>query len=119
MYSNVCDIVAVGECAVGGKTSLINRFVENKFVDIQIAIIGWDLKSKVLYINEINKDIRLDICDTSGHEMYRWLTAIFIKDANAIILAYDIIRRDTFTKIKSIWYSHVKKNCVKDPSKIL
>ena len=37
------------------------------------------------------------------------MTKIFYKDADAVILIYDITRRGNFEQIKEYWFKHVKE----------
>ena len=62
-------------------------------------------------------DLKLDIWDTAGQEVYRSLNRIFYKDAQIAILAYNITNENSFKNISSIWFPQVKE-CV-DPSAII
>ena len=113
-----CKIVAIGETGVGGKTSLIIRFINGSFDDNVCSTNGASYASKELKIKELNKNIILNIWDTAGQEKYRALTKFFYKDADAIILAYDITSKRSFLEIKDYWYPEIKNICNKNPSKI-
>ena len=62
----VLNILLLGNQAVG-KTSFILRFCEDTFSDLQLS--GIDIKNKE--IKRRDKNIKLKIFDTAGHERYK------------------------------------------------
>ena len=79
-------ILTIGESGVG-KTCVLRRFVENKFLKNHLATIGIDFKTKSLNIN--NQEIKLKIWDTAGQERFRNVTTQYYKGADGIVLVYD------------------------------
>ena len=73
------NIVTVGECGVG-KTSILLRFVENKFPRNHLVTVGIDFKNKNIKIG--NTQIKLRIWDTAGQERFRHITAQYFKGAD-------------------------------------
>ena len=55
--------------------------------------------------------IKLDLWDTAGQEKYRELTKFFYKDADCIVLGYDITSKSTFEDIKIYWIPQIKSIC--------
>ena len=80
-----------------GKSSILNRFVDDKFDTNYQATIGLDFQSKNVKID--NQDIHLLLYDTAGQEKFRSLIPMYTRDANIIILVYDITRKESFTHI--------------------
>ena len=80
-----------------GKSSILNRFVDDKFDPNYQATIGLDFQSKNVKID--NQDIHLLLYDTAGQEKFRSLIPMYTRDANIIILVYDITRKESFTYI--------------------
>ena len=80
-----------------GKSSILNRFVDDKFDPNYQATIGLDFQSKNVKID--NQDIHLLLYDTAGQEKFRSLIPMYTRDANIIILVYDITRKESFTHI--------------------
>ena len=80
-----------------GKSSILNRFVDDKFDPNYQATIGLDFQSKNVKID--NQDIHLLLYDTAGQEKFRSLIPMYTCDANIIILVYDITRKESFTHI--------------------
>lgn len=70
-YDKLFKIILVGSAA-SGKTSLVNRFVEDIFQEDVLTTIGMDLKSVTLKVEDIA--VRLQIWDTVGQETFSALT---------------------------------------------
>jgi len=71
----VIKVSLIGETGVG-KTALVNRYTEDKFLSNMISTIGIDCKYKQLEIDK--KKIKLQIWDTAGQERYRTITTNFL-----------------------------------------
>ena len=99
-------IILLGDSSVG-KTSLILRFCDNKFMEIGTSTIGVDTKTKDIRHN--GKKIELEIWDTAGQERFKALAKNSYKGSDGIILVYDITQKKTFNNIKH-WYDNIKKN---------
>ena len=54
---------------------------------------------------------------TSGQEKYRSLAKVFYKNANAILLVYDITKRYSFQKIENYWLREIRENASNNISK--
>ena len=109
-------VVLIGESGVG-KTSLISRYVNNTFDEGELTTVGATYAGKVVEFPEYNKNIKLEIWDTAGQEKYRAVTKIFYKDASAVILVYDITRKESFNELKNYWHNQVLDNSPKETSK--
>ena len=80
-------IIFLGDQGVG-KSSILNRFAQDKFEPNYQATIGLDFHSK--NITNENTSIRLLLYDTAGQEKFKSLIPMYIRDANIIIIVYDI-----------------------------
>ena len=99
-------ILTIGESGVG-KTCILRRFVENKFLKTHLATIGIDFRTKVIHV--CGKDIKLKIWDTAGQERYHNITTQIFKGSDGIILVYDVNEEITFSKIRD-WIEQIKSN---------
>ena len=108
--STTFKILTIGESGVG-KTCILRRFVENKFLKNHLATIGIDFKTKTLNIN--NKEIKLKIWDTAGQERFRNITTQYYKGADGIVLVYDVTDDGSFEKIRD-WMAQIQSNTQKD-----
>ena len=103
-------ILTIGESGVG-KTCVLRRFVENKFLKNHLATIGIDFKTKTLNIN--NQEIKLKIWDTAGQERFRNITTQYYKGADGIVLVYDVTDEASFEKIRD-WMDQISSNTQRD-----
>ncbi len=99
-------ILTIGESGVG-KTCVLRRFVENKFLKNHLATIGIDFKTKTLNIN--NQEIKLKIWDTAGQERFRNITTQYYKGADGIVLVYDVTDEASYEKIRD-WMDQILSN---------
>ena len=104
--SKTFKILTIGESGVG-KTCILRRFVENKFLKNHLATIGIDFKTKTLNIN--NQEIKLKIWDTAGEERFRNITTQYYKGADGIVLIYDVTDDASFEKIRD-WMEQILSN---------
>jgi small GTP-binding protein len=89
-------VVTIGETAVG-KTSLINRLINGKFVENENPTIGGNF---LMYNETIQEHrVELQIWDTAGQEKYRSLSPIYCRDASGGILVFDLTNKETFLKL--------------------
>lgn len=96
-------ILTIGESGVG-KTCLLLRYTDNKFVKNYLTTIGIDFKVKLVNIH--NKSVKLKIWDTAGQERFRNITQQYYKGADGIVLVYDVTDRESFEKI-SDWMKQI------------
>ena len=88
----------LGDSGVG-KSSLVLRFVTDRF-DIQsTATIGASFMSKVLTVGE--NSFKYQIWDTAGQEKYKSLAPMYYRGAAAAIVVYDLTMENTFKSVKA------------------
>ena len=103
-------ILTIGESGVG-KTCILRRFVENKFLKNHLATIGIDFKTKTININ--NQEIKLKLWDTAGQERFRNITTQYYKGADGIVLVYDVTDEASYEKIRD-WMEQILSNTQQD-----
>ena len=99
-------LVLIGDSGVG-KTSLLSKYVDNKFDITLINTCGIDFKTKTLNID--GKMVKLQIWDTAGQERFRSITPTYCRNANGIILVYDITEIKSFKSL-SFWVDEFSKH---------
>ena len=109
MSENICDVALIGESGVG-KTSIISRFIDDKFNSGQLPSASATFINTKMKFDEYNTSITFQIWDTAGQERFRSLSKIFYKKANIIILVYDITNRKSFEEMKNYWYKEIILN---------
>jgi small GTP-binding protein len=109
-YSLKYKIVIVGDSGTG-KTSILNKFITNEYKEKERTI-GTDYGSKILIYNETK--IKLIIWDTAGQERFADIIKIFYKDANAVIITFDITNYHSFVNVKK-WIEKIRNGSEKNP----
>ncbi|KKL99537.1 hypothetical protein LCGC14_1813380, partial [marine sediment metagenome] len=95
-------VLIIGPAAVG-KSSLIRRFVEDKFSLQYKFTIGVDFMSKIVEY-ETGKSAKLTVWDIGGQERFKILRRNFYEGTNGALVVFDLSRAQTFTKMKE-WLS--------------
>lgn len=98
-------VVLLGEGCVG-KTSLVLRYVEDKFNSKHVTTLQASFLNKK--INVDGKTVRMALWDTAGQEKFHALGPIYYRSSNGAILVYDITDEDSFQKVKK-WIKELKK----------
>ncbi len=87
----------VGDSSVG-KTSLLSRFVNDKFEQNYRCTIGVEYKCKNISIDD--NSIKLQVFDTCGAEKYRCITRSYYRSAKGIFLVFDLTNPISFAKLE-------------------
>jgi small GTP-binding protein len=111
-------VVLIGDSGVG-KTSIISQFINHKFDPYCQISLNSEFSIKVIEYPEYHKSLKFNIWDTVGQEKYRSLAKIFYKNAEVIILVYDLTCERTFSSIKDYWYNEIVKNANNNPILVL
>ena len=103
-------IITLGDSQVG-KTSLILRYLEDRFLTTYLSTIGFDLKHKIIKLDNGDK-IKLIIHDTAGQERFKSLSRNYIKKANGILVVFDVTNKQSFLNIEN-WIKCAKEEITK------
>ena len=113
---SIVKVVLLGESKTG-KTSLIERYISDAYEDNIMSTTGASYSGKAVWFEEENHSINFKIWDIAGQKKYRDLSKIFYKDAQVVILLYDITNKVSFDEIRNYWVKQVKEFGRKDVSK--
>jgi GTPase SAR1 family protein len=69
------------------------------------------LKNKIVTID--NKKVKLQIWDTAGQERFRSVTHAYYRDAQALLLLYDVTNQSSFDNIRA-WLGEIKQYAEED-----
>uniref|UniRef100_A0A6B2LJQ9 Ras-related protein Rab-7b n=1 Tax=Arcella intermedia TaxID=1963864 RepID=A0A6B2LJQ9_9EUKA len=86
-------LIVLGESGVG-KTSLLVRYVDNKFSINTKSTIGADFLSKPIEVED--QPVTLQIWDTAGQERFQGLGTTFYRGSDGAIFVFDVARKETF-----------------------
>ena len=98
MESVSLNIIIIGDTSVG-KTTLMKRFIDGVYNEKILSTLGVELFRKQVKINE--KDYVFKIWDTCGQERFRTLTKNYYKNAEGIMLLFDIHSLDSFPHLNN------------------
>ena len=107
-------IITLGDSGVG-KTSIIKRYVYNKFEYNSINTIGISYSFKDVILPNGQK-IQLKLIDTAGQEKYRSLSKSYFKHANGVFFIFSLNDPLTFQNIEQ-WVKDFNEN--KEDSKVI
>ena len=97
-------VILLGDTGVG-KTSIINRYINNKFDPDNDSTLSSSFSTKEVIKNDVL--YRLNLWDTIGQEKYNAITNILIKGSNIVILAYSVDSLSSFENI-DFWYNNIQ-----------
>lgn len=86
-------VVILGNGGVG-KSSLMQRFVNNEFDDQSFHTIGVEFLNKAVTVN--GRQCTLQIWDTAGQERFKSLRTPFYRGADCCLLTFDLTDRHSF-----------------------
>ena len=102
---NQIKIMILGNSSVG-KTSFIIKCTEDCFQEVYLSTIGIDYKEKEVIIE--GKKYKILLYDTTGQERFKSLAINLIKDADGVMLMYDITNRESFNSIID-WIKNIEE----------
>lgn len=111
-------LAVLGNPAVG-KTSLINKYVENFFEKNYQPTLGVNILTKDIILDEINAETRLILWDIAGQDKYELTRQLFFEGCHGSLLVYDISRSSTFYDIQTKWFEDFKNFARSDGKYIL
>lgn len=92
-------VIILGDSGVG-KTSLMQKFVNQKFSQQYKATIGADFLTKEITID--GKPVTLQIWDTAGQERFQLLGVAFYRGADCCVLCYDVTNEKSLNNL-TLW----------------
>ncbi|XP_041049182.1 ras-related protein Rab-24 isoform X2 [Carcharodon carcharias] len=100
-------VVMLGKEFVG-KTSLVERYVHNRFLNGPYQnTIGAAFVAKLIHVGE--KAITLGIWDTAGSERYESMSRIYYRGARAAVVCFDLTDSSSYARAR-FWVNEVR-NC--------
>ncbi|XP_069785398.1 ras-related protein Rab-37-like isoform X1 [Narcine bancroftii] len=104
-------VMLIGDSGVG-KTCFLVQFKDQAFLaGSYIATVGIDFRNKVVVVDGVK--VKLQIWDTAGQERFRSVTHAYYRDAQALLLLYDITSKSSFDNIRA-WLTEVHEYAQQD-----
>ena len=104
-------IISMGDKTVG-KSCLIKRYCEEKFVAKYVTTIGIDYGVKPVVIG--GQNVRINFWDVAGGDEYVEIRNEFYRDVQGAILVYDVTSRSSFNALDS-WIEEATAHGAKEP----
>ncbi|QRW18134.1 GTP-binding protein YPTC4 [Rhizoctonia solani] len=111
-WDYVLKFVIIGDAAVG-KSSLLVRLTDQKFLSKPDPTLGVEFGSKLISLADENKTVKLQCWDTAGTESFRSITRSYYRGAAGALLVYDVTSRASFEHTRT-WLSDVREHA--DPN---
>ncbi|CAD8151387.1 unnamed protein product [Paramecium octaurelia] len=112
----VFKLLLVGNSPVG-KSSLLIKYCDDRFIDTFLPTIGVDFKLKQLEFNGIYAILNY-IWDTAGQERFMTIISSYYKGAHGIFLVYDVTNKQSFEELAK-WNEQLKHHTKPDLVRIL
>lgn len=99
-------VIVVGEGGVG-KTTFINRYTTQKFIESTKITIGAGFYSLDKKVN--GDSVKLQLWDFGGEKRFRFILPSYCKGTSGVIFAFDLTRPSSLWNLEE-WFDLVKKN---------
>mgnify|MGYP004485633571 CR=1 FL=1 len=100
-------IVLLGDCNTG-KTSIVVRYVKQKYNNLFSSTIGCSFMAKIIEKNKIKYG--LDLWDTAGQERYRSLLPMYYRNADVALICVSLNEKISENENHiSFWMNELKK----------
>ena len=99
-------VILIGNLNVG-KTTIINRFVNEEYCSEYKPTIGIDIFQKDVIIDGISYS--LTIWDTAGSEKYQSVVKSYYRGTDLLFLVFDVTNETSFTDLNK-WWEEYKSN---------
>lgn len=116
-YDYLFKVLMIGDSGVG-KSSILLRYTDDVYDEDMAATIGVDFKLKRT-TGPGGERINMTVWDTAGQEKFRAITSSYYRGSHAIVLVYDVTKRQTFEHIAT-WLKEATDQCTNpDAIKVL
>ena len=96
----VLKIITAGDGGVG-KTTLLYKFVEDRFIENTAMTIGVQIHSKELQVGQVQ--CTLQIWDFGGQGRFQFILPAYMMGAKGALLLFDLSRASTTKGLKQTW----------------
>ncbi|KAI8813026.1 RJL family GTPase [Cladochytrium replicatum] len=96
-------LLSMGDSGVG-KSCLIKRYCEQRFISDYIPTIGIDYGVKAITIGD--SEVKINFWDVAGDPIYYEIRNEFYRDTNGVLLVYDVCNRMSFENLDN-WLSEM------------
>ncbi|KAG9347237.1 hypothetical protein JZ751_004804, partial [Albula glossodonta] len=98
-------VISLGNAEVG-KSCIIKRYCEKRFVSKYLATIGIDYGVTKVQVRD--REMKVNIFDMAGHPFFYEVRNEFYKDSQGVILVYDVGLKESFDALDT-WLGEMKQ----------
>ena len=109
-------IIIVGDSGVG-KTSLMMRFVEGRYTGSEKPTVAVDVSTAALDLG--SSTVGLALWDTAGQERFAPLSTPYFRQADGVIMVFDVGEHASFERIQTYWLEELERKASPDVSTML
>ena len=113
-YDRSIKVIILGDSYVG-KSSIINRLINNKFTDLPNTL-SIEYHTYIVSVNDFI--LRMQLWDTAGQEKFNSLISNYYKGTEVAIFVYSIDKEDSFKNVQR-WFNNLKDNTEKSENILL
>ncbi|MBD3211400.1 MAG: GTP-binding protein [Candidatus Lokiarchaeota archaeon] len=106
MSSFKLKVLLTGAAAVG-KTSLVQRFIKNRFQQNYKLTVGVDILTKDVEFKP-GEIATLSIWDIGGQQRFEFIRSTFYKGAAGALLVFDLTREQTYNETRK-WLTEIRQ----------
>jgi len=99
-------VLLTGAAAVG-KTSLVQRFIKNRFAANYKLTVGVDILTKDVEFRQ-GEVATLSIWDIGGQQRFEFIRSTFYKGAAGALLVFDLTREQTYIETRK-WLTEIRQ----------
>ncbi|PSN38243.1 Ras-related protein Rab-7L1 [Blattella germanica] len=101
-------VIIIGDPTVG-KTSFIQRYIQNSFKKDYKGTVGVDFALKMVKWSN-TQNVKLQLWDIAGQERFTWMTRVYYKDSYGCVIMFDLSNRNSFINTLK-WKRDVDSKC--------
>ena len=107
-------IILIGDVSVG-KTCIKNQLIYQQFNESYKSTVGVEFSLKNLKLNGYS-NAEIQVWDTCGQERFKSLTRQYYRDAQGILIVFDITNKTSFSHVED-WLNEIYSNIL-NPSSV-
>ena len=101
----VVKVGMLGDAQIG-KTTLMVKYIEDKYDEDYIETLGVNFMEKTIQLK--NVDVTISIWDLGGQREFATLMPLVCSDAKVILFAFDLTQKQSLFSVKR-WYKEARK----------
>lgn len=97
-FDYLMKVIIIGDSGVG-KTNILLRYSENRFVENYLLTIGINYLFKIQNVDGVR--IKIQIWDTAGQDKYKTITRNYYNGSHGVIVVYAVDCRLSFMAVSN------------------